>query len=81
MKNENLEEKNIGDLLLLKDCTLIQKAKESYIKKEDLINLINSLSFTEVKSLRLCVITDYGIKYNDDNDPYVKTFGYDIEID
>ena len=67
---------------LIEDSILVKIAKESYIKKEDFIEMLNKLKFTEIKSVRIKFITGYQVEIDDDDgQPYVKTLGYDIEID
>ena len=72
MKDENKE--------LLNDSILIKASKDSYLKKEDLIKMLENLNFTEVKDVNISCITGYKIKYNDKNEKYIQTFGYDIRI-
>ena len=55
----------------------IDKAKNSYISKDKLIEMLNSLDFIAVKDIRISVIT--GFICNGIND--VDTLGYDISID
>lgn len=73
MKDENKE--------LLNDSLLIKASKDSYLKKEDLIKMLENLNFTEVKDVNISFITGYKIKYNDKNEKYVQTLGYNIRID
>lgn len=73
IKDENKE--------LLNDSILIKASKGSYLKKEDLIKMLENLNFTEVKDVSISFITGYKIKCNDKNEKYVQTLGYDIRID
>ena len=73
MKDENKE--------LLNDSLLIKAAKDSYIKKEDFIRMIENLNFTEIKNFECEFITGYQIKKNDNDQKYVQTLGFDIRID
>lgn len=73
MKDESKE--------LLNDSLLIKASKDSYLKKEDLIHMLENLNFTEVKDFSVTCITGYKIKTNDKNEKYVQTLGYDIRID
>lgn len=60
---------------------LIKKTDESYITKEQLMQIISSLEFKKVKSARIEFVTDYIIKYNRDDEPYAQSLGFDINID
>lgn len=60
---------------------LIKKTDETYITKEQLLQIISSLEFKKVKSARIDFVTDYIIKYNRDDEPYVQALGFDINID
>ena len=73
MKDESKE--------LLNDSILIKATKDSYLKKEDLIKMLENLNFTEVKDVSITCITGYKIKTNDKNEKYVQSLGYDIRID
>ena len=73
MKDESKE--------LLNDNILINMSKDSYVKKEDLINMLEKLNFTEIKDFRVTCITGYKIKTNDENEKYVQPIGYEISID
>ena len=59
---------------------LIKKTDESYITKEQLLQIISSLEFKKVKNARIEFVTDYIIKYNRDDEPYVQALGFDINI-
>lgn len=72
MKDENKE--------ILNDSLLIKASQDSYLKKEDLINILENLTFTEVKDFSVTCITGYKIKTNDKNEKYVQALGYDIRI-
>lgn len=65
---------------LIEDSILVKKSRESYLKKEDFIEMMNKLKFTEVKTVRIELITGYEVKINDKGKAYVNTLGYDIEI-
>ena len=60
---------------------IIKQAKHSYISKEDLINLIESLNFTEVTDFSMFCITSYKIVKNEKGNKYVDKLGFDIKID
>lgn len=64
----------------LNDSILIKATQDSYIKKEDLIKIIENLTFSEVESIKLSCITGYRIKVNDKGDKYVQVLGFDINI-
>lgn len=66
---------------LLNDSILIKASKDSYLKKEDLIKMLENLNFTEVKDIRISFITGYQIRKNDKGNKYVQTLGYDINIE
>ncbi len=72
---------NEQDKIMLNDSILIKASKDSYLKKEDLIHMLENLNFTEVKDFSVTCITGYKIKTNDKNEKYVQTLGYDIRID
>lgn len=73
MKDESKE--------LLNDSLLIKATKEGYLKKEDLIKMLENLNFSEVKDFCITCITGYKIKINDKGEKYVQSLGYDIHID
>lgn len=77
IKMENKEELNET---FENDC-MIKQAKNSYISKEDLIKLIESLNFTEVTDFSMFCITSYKIKKNEHGNKYVDKLGFDIKID
>ena len=66
---------------MLNDNLLIKATKDSYMKKEDLIKMIENLNFSEIENVRISCITGYKIKVNDNGNKYVQTLGYDIRID
>ena len=59
---------------------LIKKTDESYITKEQLLQIISSLEFKKIKDARIEFVTDYIIKYDRDDEPYVQALGFDINI-
>lgn len=65
---------------MLNDNLLIKATKDSYMKKEDLIKMIENLNFDEVESIRLSCITGYKIKINDNGNKYVQSLGFDVNI-
>ena len=73
MNKENAE--------FLNDSLQIKACKNSYLKKEDLIKILEDLNFTEVKDIRLTCITGYQIKVNDKGDKYIYPLGFEINID
>lgn len=60
---------------------MVKQVKQSYITKENLIKLIESLSFTEVKEFSMFCITSYKINVNEKGNKYVDKLGFDIRID
>lgn len=60
---------------------MIKLVKESYLSKDDLIKLIDSLTFTEVKEFSMFCITSYVVKTNENGKEYVDKLGFDISID
>ena len=60
---------------------MIEISDSTYITKEELLKIIESIDFKKVKSLELEVITGYRIRYNDNNTPYVQTLGSTFKID
>ena len=65
---------------LLEESIMVKKVRKSYLKKDEFIEMINKLNFTEVKMARIEFITGYEIKNIDNGKPYVNTLGYEIEI-
>lgn len=65
----------------MSDKELLENAEKSYITKEQLIEMIISLDFKQVKDLRIEVITGFSIKYDNDGKRFVNTFGYEIHLD
>ena len=65
---------------LLNDSLLIKATKGSYMKKEDLIKMIENLNFSEVENIRISCITGYKIKVNDNGNKYVQTLGFEVDI-
>lgn len=74
MKDESKE--------MLNDLLLIKASKDSYLKKEELIQMLENLKFSEVKDVNITCITGYQIKVSSyTKEKYVQTLGYDIRID
>lgn len=65
---------------LIEESLLVKKARESYLKKEEFIEMINKLNFTEIKLARIEFITDYEVNISAEGKPYVNILGYEIEI-
>lgn len=65
---------------MLNDSLLIKATKDSYMKKEDLIKMIENLNFTEIENIRLSCITGYKIKVNNNGNKYVQTLGFEFDI-
>lgn len=65
---------------MLNDSLLIKATKDSYMKKEDLIKMIENLNFSEIEYIRLSCITGYKIKINDNGNKYVQTLGFEVDI-
>ena len=59
---------------------LIAKAKNSYISKENLLNILNNLNFEYVEDLQFRAITGFQVKKNKDESEFVQPLGYRIEI-
>lgn len=72
MKDESKE--------MLKDSLLIKSKSDSYMKKEELIRMIEQLRFDYVESLRIDVITGFKITLTDKNEKRIDNLGYNIEI-
>lgn len=62
MTNENKE--------MLNDSILIKATKDSYMKKEDLIKIIENIT----------CITGYKINVNSDGNKYVTTLSFEVDI-
>ena len=62
------------------DTLLVKASQDSYIKKEDLIKMIENLNFSHVKELTLELITGFKIEWDNDNKKYIRTLGYRIDI-
>lgn len=59
----------------------IANSRNSYMKKQDLIDMITKLNFDAVKEIKLECITSYEyIPGDDEHDSRVKTYGFDINI-
>ena len=65
---------------MLNDSLLIKATKASYMKKEDLLKMIEILNFSEVEEIKIFCITGYKIKVNDNGSKYVQTLGFDVHI-
>lgn len=65
---------------MLNDSLLIKATKDSYMKKEDLLKMIENLNFSEVENIKLSCITGYKIKVNDNGNKYVQTLGFEVDI-
>ena len=65
---------------MLNDSLLIKATKDIYMKKEDLIKMIENLKFSEVEEIKISCITGYKIKVNDNGNKYVQTLGFDVHI-
>ena len=62
---------------------LINRSRNSYITKENFIEIISKLDFDRILSAHIHFITSYEyVPENKDKNgrEYVKTFGYDLEI-
>ena len=64
---------------VIENDKLIQLSKESYITKEELIKILEELNCIAFKSITLNCITGFKVAYNE-NEKYVKTYGFDINI-
>lgn len=74
---ENKEELNE----VFENNEMVKQVKQSYMTKQDLINLIESLTFTEVTDFSMFCITSYKIAKNEKGNKYVDKLGFDIKID
>ena len=67
---------------MLNDSLLMKASIDSYLKKEELIQMLENLNFSEVKDVNITCITGYQIKTSPaTKEKYVQTLGYDIRID
>ena len=67
---------------MLNDSLLMKASIDSYLKKEELIQMLENLKFSEVKDVNITCITGYQIKESSSTkEKYVQTLGYDIRID
>lgn len=73
MKDESKE--------MLNDNLLIKARADSYMRKEELIKIIEQLRFDYVERIRLEVITRFKISLADNNKKRVDNLGYTIEIE
>lgn len=60
---------------------LINQSRDSYITKENFIELISKLNFDRIETANIHFITGYEyIPENEKMREHVRTFGYDINI-
>lgn len=60
----------------------IGNARNSYIKKEDFINMIQNLKFDTIKEARIEFNTGYEYIPKTENErEHVKTYGFELNID
>lgn len=60
---------------------LIKNCRNSYLTKEDFINIITKLNFDRIQTCNMNFITSYEyIPETEKTRAYVKTYGYDINI-
>ena len=60
---------------------LIKNARNSYMTKEDFIEIITKLNFDRIETCHIHFITSYEyILETEKTRAYVKTYGYDINI-
>lgn len=74
--SDNLEDLNYQN-------ALINQSRDSYITKENFIEIISKLDFDRIQSASIHFITSYEyIPENKDKDrrEYVRTLGYDVNI-
>ena len=58
----------------------LETSINSHITKEEFIKLIETLHFTHVRVCNLSFITEFAIKYDENGQPFVQTYSYDINI-
>ena len=63
------------------DVALIKSAVDSYMKKDDIIKILNNTDFYAVKNFSCDCITSFVVKKDDNGKTIVTTRGYDIRID
>ena len=72
-------ENNENDFYIKQDNILA--ARNSYIKKQDFIDIISKLPFDSVETATIHFITGYQfIPATQENDEYIKTYGFDFDI-
>ena len=72
-------ENNENDFYIKQDNILA--ARNSYIKKQDFIDIISKLPFDSVETAKIHFITCYQyIPETKDNKEYIKTYGFDFDI-
>lgn len=60
--------------------SLLVQGSKSYITKEKFVEMISNLDFKAIERANIHFITGMTINQDRDNNPIVKTFGYDFEI-
>lgn len=65
------------------DCfEKIKQTRDSYIKKEDFINMIQNLKFDTIKEVRIVFNTSYEFIPETKNEKeHIKTYGFILDID
>lgn len=66
---------------VLENTELVRLCKKSYITKDDLIDIIQKLNFTEVANFSITCITGYKIELDSDGDKNVRTYSFDINLE
>ena len=76
-----MEQNVIIDSDCVNDVTNIKSAVDSYMKKDDIIKILENTDFYAIKNFSCDCITSFVAKKDDNGKTYVTTRGYDIRID
>ena len=76
-----MECKVVIDNDCINDNEYISSATNSYMKKEDLIKILQSTDFYAVSGCSISCITSYVAEKNNEGKTTVRTRGFDIRID
>lgn len=59
----------------------ITRSRSSFLTKKQFIEMIENMNFDTIKNARISFNTSYEyVKETKDSNPYVKTYGFEIEI-